>query len=175
MSFDNTIRVQRGFFGKPSKGLLHFQGKVWPCLLGKNGIATRKLEGDMKTPSGTFPLLFGFFRKDRLARQPGLLVLKATKSDDGWCDAPSHPNYNRPVKLPFSASHEKMMRDDNLYDVVIVMDQNFSRRTRNRGSAVFFHLAGDKDHTAGCIGVTPKVMKFLLARINTKTRIVIKP
>ena len=34
------------------------------------------------------------------------------RADDGWCDEPADRNYNRPVRLPYSASAETMLRND---------------------------------------------------------------
>jgi L,D-peptidoglycan transpeptidase YkuD (ErfK/YbiS/YcfS/YnhG family) len=61
------------------------------------------------------------------------------RADMGWCDAPADANYNRRVRLPFRAKHEKMLRDDRLYDVCIVLDWNIRPRRRNGGSAIYMH------------------------------------
>ncbi len=66
--------------------------------------------------------------------------LALATADLGWCDAPQSACYNRPVRLSFRASHEKMLRSDRLYDICLVLDWNFTRRARNRGSAIFMHL-----------------------------------
>jgi L,D-peptidoglycan transpeptidase YkuD (ErfK/YbiS/YcfS/YnhG family) len=87
-----------------------------------------------------------------------------------WCDQPGDANYNRPVKAPFSKSHEKMKRDDGLYDVCLVMDWNISSRARNRGSAIFFHLIrpGYKP-TEGCIAIHPRDMNRILPYLRKGT------
>ena len=87
-------------------------------------------------------------------------------------DAPASPNYNRPVHLPFAASHERLQRDDGIYDVVIVMDWNMRSRARNRGSAVFFHLARpDFSPTAGCMAIAPEAMRVLLPHLRAGMRL----
>ena len=43
--------------------------------------------------------------------------------------------------MPYAASHERMLRADDLYDACIVLDWNIGPRRRGRGSAIFFHLA----------------------------------
>jgi L,D-peptidoglycan transpeptidase YkuD (ErfK/YbiS/YcfS/YnhG family) len=89
--------------------------------------------------------------------------LRPIETDLGWCDEPDDRNYNRPVALPYAASHERMARDDDLYDFCLVWDWNLGRRARNRGSAVFLHLARpDGRPTAGCIAVQPATMHRLL-------------
>jgi L,D-peptidoglycan transpeptidase YkuD (ErfK/YbiS/YcfS/YnhG family) len=49
---------------------------------------------------------------------------------------------------------DRMWREDHLYDLTFVLDQNFSRRAKGRGSAIFFHLARPGlTPTAGCIAI----------------------
>jgi L,D-peptidoglycan transpeptidase YkuD (ErfK/YbiS/YcfS/YnhG family) len=129
----------------------------------------------MTTPAGKYRLLFGFFRKDRLGLLSGRLPFSATAGNDGWCDAPQNPNYNRKIRLPFSASNETLMRNDALYDIVIVMDHNYTRRVRGRGSAVFFHLTGEKGYTAGCVAVSRKDMLQILPQLSTQTFLEVLP
>lgn len=171
---DGRIVIVRRPGNDPSAGLLRYRNSVYPCLLGRSGITTRKREGDGATPAGRFPLLFGYYRADRLRPPPASLPLYPIAPDDGWCDDPLHPNYNRPVTLPFSTSCETMMRQDALYDICLVMDHNFSQRIRNLGSAVFFHLSAGKPHTQGCIAVAPDDMKRLLASMRPGTLIDIR-
>jgi len=151
------------------------RGKAYPCLLGRNGIGVNKREGDMKTPAGRFHLLYALYRPDRISPRSGLLPIRAIGKKDGWCDAANNPNYNRPVTLPFGASHEVLQREDGLYDILVVMDHNFSRRARGRGSAVFLHLTANKDHTAGCVAVSKKTMLYLLPLLSQETILQILP
>ena len=103
------------------------------------------------------------YRADRIARPVTHLPVCPIRPDDGWCDDPGHTRYNSPVRLPFAASHERLWRDDHLYDLVVILDHNQSPRIRGRGSAVFFHLAGPGyAPTAGCIAVRLSDMRRLL-------------
>lgn len=111
--------------------------------------------------------VLGGFRGGRRIAAPTRLSLRAIRADLGWCDAPADANYNRLVRLPFTASHEKMMRDDRLYDVVIVLDWNIGSRRRNLGSAIFLHVAKpDYAPTEGCVAVSPRDMAWLLAQMG---------
>ncbi|MCB1387521.1 MAG: L,D-transpeptidase family protein [Nitratireductor sp.] len=168
------LRVRRRPGANRSAGLLFAAGKVYPCRLGRSGIAAVKREGDGTTPTGSYRLLYGFFRGDRLRKPQTALTLRAIRPEDGWCDEPAHPAYNRQVRLPFAASHERMWRDDALYDICIVLDHNFTRRARNRGSAVFFHLTAEKPYTAGCIAIDRAIMEKLLPLLSERTRMVIE-
>ena len=93
----------------------------------------------------------------------------------GWCEVPADRNYNRPVNMPYAASHETMKRGDGLYDYCLVLDWNISPRRRNRGSAIFFHLARPGfTPTQGCVAVTKKVMARLLPHLSTRTMLVVR-
>ena len=168
---DADLLTVRARPGNPTQGLLNWRGLVFPCALGRGGIALLKREGDGATPLGAMRLLGGYFRKGRLSA-PGRtrLPLAPIGPDDGWCDEPGDRNYNRPVDLPYSASCERMMRDDRLYDCCIVLDYNIAPRKRGRGSAIFFHIARQGYRpTEGCIAVSPRVMARLLPRLSPHT------
>jgi L,D-peptidoglycan transpeptidase YkuD (ErfK/YbiS/YcfS/YnhG family) len=136
------------------------------CALGVRGIVHDKREGDGRTPAGRFRLLGGFFRADRLRRPKSALFFTPLRHEQGWCDDPSTPTYNRPVRLPFPKRHETMWRGDRLYNVVIVLNYNINPRHKNRGSAIFLHIANEYyDGTAGCIAISPKDMQRLLPRL----------
>ncbi len=156
--------------GSRTRGLLKAGGAVFACALGRSGISARKREGDGATPLAAMAVLSGYVRGDREKRKSGGVRLLITRADDGWCDAPNDANYNRPVRLPFSASCEKMRRDDRLYDICLVLDWNVRSRRRNRGSAIFFHLARpDFAPTEGCIAIQPAAMRRLLPLLRPGT------
>jgi L,D-peptidoglycan transpeptidase YkuD (ErfK/YbiS/YcfS/YnhG family) len=148
--------------------------RAFPCLLGKTGMRHAKREGDGASPIGAFPMVRGYWRADRLSRPVTGLVMHPLKPDMGWCDAPGHRLYNCPVRLPFAASHETLTRNDNAYDIMIVLDYNLSPRLQHRGSAIFFHLIREgATGTEGCIALSLKDMRKILPHISTKTRMVI--
>ena len=156
--------------GKASQGILSLQGRTFRCALGKGGIAALKREGDGATPLADLRVLGGYFRADGVVRRRDRLGLTPIGGDLGWCDAPDDRNYNRPVRLPYPASHENMRRKDRLYDVCIVLDWNISPRRRNCGSAIFLHVAGpDFAPTEGCIAIGRHHLERLIARIGQET------
>ncbi|MBS9721598.1 L,D-transpeptidase family protein [Tianweitania sp. BSSL-BM11] len=155
--------------GKPTQGLLVIDGIAFPCALGRGGITANKREGDGGTPLGSMRLLNGYIRERRFAHSSRLPLAPIT-ADLGWCEVPDDRNYNRPVRIPYGASHERMKRDDTLYDACIVMDWNIRPRKRGRGSAIFFHLARPGfPPTEGCVAVTHQVMARLLPRLSRNT------
>lgn len=156
--------------GIASQGLLSWPGGVARCALGKGGVTAAKREGDGATPIGPMRLLHGYYRNRPGRRIRSALPLTRIMPQDGWCDAPGDRNYNRPVRLPYPASAERMMRDDRLYDLVIVLDCNTGPRKRGRGSAIFFHLARPGfAPTEGCVAVAPRVMARLLPFLDRST------
>lgn len=126
------------------------------CVLGKGGVvaASQKREGDGASPAGTWPVRGVYYRPDRLAPPETSLPLIPLKPYDGWCDDPAHPLYNRPVSLPFQASHEKLWRDDHVYDVIVELGYNDDPVAPGRGSAIFMHIArATFEPTEGCIAM----------------------
>lgn len=149
------------------KGILRLGGITVPCALGRSGVLTRKKEGDGGTPAGRFGLLHVYYRPDRQLPPATRLPVEPLMPRSGWCDDPGHGRYNRPVELPFAASHEKMWREDRLYDIVVVLDCNISPAVKGKGSAIFFHIAReDYRPTEGCVAVAPDHMRLILSRIG---------
>lgn len=140
------------------------------CAIGRGGFVSVKREGDGGTPVGRMRLLSAWLRKDRVAVRALHLPTSIITAKDGWCDAVGDRNYNRPVRLPYPKSHEVMMREDRLYDTVIVMDHNITRRMRRGGSAIFFHIAKTNyPPTEGCVAIAPQDMAWLRHQIGPQT------
>jgi L,D-peptidoglycan transpeptidase YkuD (ErfK/YbiS/YcfS/YnhG family) len=144
-----------------------------PCALGRSGIRALKREGDGATPRGRFLLKYIFYRPDR-ARPRTAFDLRRIRRDDGWCDDPANRNYNRRVRLPYPASAERLWRDDELYDFVVVLGQNDVPRVRYRGSAIFMHMARPGfAPTEGCVALRPRDLRRLIAVLPRRSEIVI--
>ncbi|WP_151719833.1 L,D-transpeptidase family protein [Gemmobacter serpentinus] len=149
-----------------------FGDRVWQAGVGRSGIAVKQIEGDGVSPIGCWPIRRVLYRADKLDAAPvSVFPTAEIAADDGWCDAPNHPDYNRPVKLPFAASHEEMWRKDDLYDIVVVLGQNDDPVIPGAGSAVFLHIASaGYGSTAGCATLTrADLLEFLsLAQADTR-------
>lgn len=147
------------------QGTLTYQDIEVRCALGRAGIRNEKTEGDGASPAGSWPLRKVLYRPDRIGDLNSRLPIEAIDPADGWCDEPGSPHYNRPVRLPYAASHECMWRDDSLYDIVVVLGHNDDPVVPGAGSAIFFHLASaDYSPTAGCIAVAREHMLAVLRR-----------
>lgn len=125
----------------------------------------QKQEGDGGTPAGTFPLRRVLYRPDRLASPPlTALPVRALTPADGWCDDPADPAYNRPITLPYPASHEQLWRDDGVYDVIVVLGHNDDPPVPGSGSAIFMHVArSGYVGTEGCIALALPDLLAVLA------------
>lgn len=159
--------AESGFARVLPEGRLVFDGLVLRCALGRGGVrpATEKREGDGATPAAILPLRRVLFRADRGAPPRCTVPVEPIAPEEGWCDDPSHPSYNRRLRLPCDASHERLWRDDHLYDVIGVLGWNDAPVERSRGSAIFLHLAWpDLRPTAGCIAVAERDLRMLLER-----------
>ena len=154
-----------------TRGHLRIGMVTIPCALGKGGVKTTKREGDGATPRGPLRALRLYRRPDRQMVATSIPV-RTTTAKIGWCDDRASPHYNQPVTLPFKASHEKLWREDHLYDLVIDTDYNRRPAIKGRGSAIFIHLARPNfQPTEGCLAFKRRDLQRLLAMINTKTRI----
>ncbi|WP_018700222.1 L,D-transpeptidase family protein [Amorphus coralli] len=152
--------------GHAAQGLVAFDGRVVACALGRTGITALKREGDWATPVGRFSPLAVLFRADRVGPPSGDLPLRAIRADDGWADDAGSAQYNCHVRLPFAPSHESLIRDDHLYDVVVITDHNRAPRIRGFGSAVFLHCAREGlAPTAGCVALPHDVWRRLGHRL----------
>ncbi|MFO1152572.1 MAG: L,D-transpeptidase family protein [Rhodospirillales bacterium] len=151
-------------------GRLSWPGGQRPCRLGRAGIRVDKREGDGATPAGLHPLRRVLWRDDRLSPPATGLPRQPIRPDDGWCDDPADAAYNRPVTLPYPGRHERLWRDDGLYDVIVVIGHNDDPVVAGAGSAVFIHVVAPDGAptagapTAGCIALAlPDLLALLTA------------
>lgn len=143
-------------------------GKDVPCLVGRAGVidASRKMEGDGKTPLGRWRVLYGLYRADRVSKPMGGLVWRPLRQDDGWCDDANDPLYNQPVPTGYGASHEVLWRKDEAYDYILVLDHN-QPAVSGCGSAIFVHLWREgATHTEGCVALKRADMEWLVAQMG---------
>ena len=154
---------------------LKYKNFKFRCSLGKAGIKKKEREGDNITPRGTFKLLNVFYRPDKIKKIKTKLNKIKIKKNFGWCDDPKSKFYNKLVRLPFTGSYEKLYRRDSIYDLLIVLNYNTDPIIKNKGSAIFIHIAKNKfSNTAGCIALKKKDLLILLASIKKKTKIKIQ-
>lgn len=168
------IAVVRSLSLSAQTGHINLGPLIFRCALGRSGRRARKCEGDDATPIGDVIIRRIVYRPDQALRPRSHLPTSPMRRHDGWCDAPGDRNYNRPIKHPYPASAEKLWRHDTLYDIVVVLGYNDQPRHRNRGSAIFMHIAREGlKPTEGCIAMHASDLKRLIAvlRPNSKLRV----
>jgi L,D-peptidoglycan transpeptidase YkuD (ErfK/YbiS/YcfS/YnhG family) len=156
-------------------GRLRWSQGSAPAAAGRAGVKADKREGDGATPAGTFPLVAVLYRRDRIAPPTSHLPVRPLAPSDGWVDEPADAQYNRLVQLPYPASAEQMWRDDELYDVLVIIGYNMDPVVPGAGSAIFLHVATpDFTPTAGCIAVSKDVLVGLIALLGPGSIITIR-
>jgi L,D-peptidoglycan transpeptidase YkuD (ErfK/YbiS/YcfS/YnhG family) len=144
------------------------------CLLGRGGVkpAADKHEGDGATPLGTWLIRRVLYRPDKGPAPQTALPAGPIAPEDGWCDAPGDPAYNRPVPLPYPASAERMWRNDEAYDIVVILGHNDDPVVDGMGSAIFIHLRQpDGRATQGCVALAREDMLAFLRHAKPGDRV----
>ena len=147
----------------------YFDQEHMTCALGRSGLVSQdqKTEGDGATPTGCWPLRRVYWRPDRLEKPETTLPVSAIQTDDGWCDDPTDPAYNRLVRLPYPASCETLTREDELYDIIVVLGHNDNPPVPGKGSAIFLHCAKPGyPPTQGCVALDRADLLRVLARVR---------
>ncbi len=151
--------------GNKRQALIGLGHGVKRAALGRAGPVALKREGDGGTPIGSFRLRQVLYRADRVTRPRTRLPIRAIRADDAWCEDPSDRNYNRLVKARARPGIDRLMRDDHLYDIVVVLSHNDRPRIKGKGSAIFMHLARPGyTPTEGCIALSRHDLLMLLRR-----------
>ena len=155
-----------------NKHTLQIDEFKFKCCIGKKGSTSNKIEGDKKTPKGTFKIENLYFREDRTKKPLTLLKCIKIKKNMGWCDDVSFPEkYNKLIKIEKKMRHEKLKRKDNKYDLLIPIKYNFKKPVTGMGSCIFIHLTKNYKPTAGCIALKKKDFLILLKLINKDSKI----
>ena len=142
------------------------------CAIGKRGIGNKKREGDKITPIGKFKIRTILYRKDRMPHFKCKINKLSIKSEMGWCDDPKSKKYNKLINLPFKYSYEKLFKRENIYDIVLVLNYNMSPIKKNKGSAIFIHVAKKNyKKTQGCVAVEKLALLKILKEITIYTKI----
>jgi L,D-peptidoglycan transpeptidase YkuD (ErfK/YbiS/YcfS/YnhG family) len=153
-------------------GYLKYNNLKFRCALGEAGIKKKKKEGDNVTPIGIFKIIKMYYRSDKIKNITTDIKKIKIKKNMGWCDDPSSDLYNQQIKLPNTYSHEKLYRNDNLYDLILVLNYNINPTKKYKGSAIFIHIANNSyKKTKGCIALKRKHLIELISKIKKNTKI----
>ncbi|MFN3955186.1 MAG: L,D-transpeptidase [Pararhodobacter sp.] len=152
-----------------------FHGRFLPCAIGRGGITRDKREGDGATPAGAHRLTGLYFRPERIAAHHLPRWAQPIGPRDLWSDDPAAPDYNHAVRAPHGFSHERLRRADPLYDLILTTDWNWPDAQPGLGSAIFVHQwRAPRFPTAGCVAFAPADLRWLIARLTPRTRLVVR-
>lgn len=153
-------------------GRLELGGRLFRAALGRAGVRVHKQEGDEATPSGLLQLRRVLYRADRVPAPHATVPREPIAENDGWCDDPWNAVYNTMVRLPHDARHERLWRDDHIYNIVGVLGWNDDPIIPHNGSAIFLHVARrDLAPTEGCVALAPDDLVALLGAGLTALRV----
>ena len=156
------------------KYLIYNNYKV-KCALGKRGIGKKNIEGDFITPKGVYKIKYLLYRKDRVKKIKSKLKKIIIKKDMGWCDDSKSILYNKLIKLPFNYKYEKLYRSNNIYDIILVLNYNMNPVKKNKGSAIFIHVAKKEyKKTDGCIAIKKRDLLQIIDKIKINTKVIIE-
>ena len=157
-------------------GEARFGKDKYRCALGRGGVRADKFEGDGATPAGVWSFRSILYRADRVRLPQTNIRTRAIAKIDAWCDAPTDSNYNRAITLPYPASTESLWREDELYDVVLVVGYNDNPVVPDLGSAIFVHVArANYSPTAGCVALAKQNLLEVVAQITRSSRLIVHP
>lgn len=153
-------------------GYLYYKNFKFRCAIGRSGIKKKKLEGDGITPKGRYKIIKIYYRSDKIKNFKTEIKKIEIKKNMGWCDDPSSNLYNKQIKIPSNQHYENLYRKDNLYDVLAVLNYNLDPIKKNKGSAIFLHVASSSyENTEGCIALKKKDLIMLLSYIKKNEKI----
>ena len=153
-------------------GYLKYKKLKFRCAVGKGGIKNKKTEGDNITPKGIFKIIKIYYRPDKIKNFKTSIKKIKIKKNMGWCDDSNSHFYNKQIKLPTKVSHEKLYRNDNIYDLILVLDYNINPIIKNKGSAIFLHITKKSyQKTKGCIALKKEHLIEIISKIKKNTKI----
>ena len=153
-------------------GYIQYKNLKFRCALGKAGIKKKEKEGDNVTPKGIFKITSMYYRPDRIKNIITAIKKIKIKKNMGWCDDPDSHFYNQQISLPNKFGHEKLYRNDSLYDLILVLNYNVNPIIKNKGSAIFIHVAKKNyKKTKGCVALKKKHLIELISKIKKNTKI----
>ena len=158
-----------------NKNYLSYNKYKVKCAIGKRGIGFKKKEGDLITPLGQYKIKYVLYSKDRIKKFRSKIRKVIIKKNMVWCDDPNSKKYNKLVKLPFNYSYEKLFKKENSYDIILVLNYNMNPIKKNKGSAIFIHVAKKNyKKTDGCVAIKKIYLLKILKKINIYTKVKIE-
>ena len=157
-----------------NKKYLTFNNYRAKCSIGKRGIGIKRKEGDLITPKGKYKIKYILYRKDRVKLQSKIKKIIISRRM-GWCDDPNSKQYNKLIKLPSVYKYETLYRKENIYDIILVLNYNMNPIIKNKGSAIFIHVAKKNyKKTEGCVAIKKKQLMKIAKDLKRSTNVIIE-
>jgi len=145
-----------------------------PGYIGKNGLG-KTVEGDMKTPVGTFMFNLAFGLED----DPGCAIgYHKVTDDDYWSgDIRDGYQYNRMVSIRDIPDLDRNFSEhlaDYVQEYRYCLSISYNAdNTPGKGSAIFLHCFGSNPYTGGCVAVPEDKMINVMRNVRPDCIVVI--
>tara|TARA_X000000950_G_C13375178_1_gene442015 strand:+ start:18 stop:518 length:501 start_codon:yes stop_codon:yes gene_type:complete len=158
-----------------NKKNLTFNNYKAKCTIGKRGIGLKRKEGDLITPKGKHKIKYILYRNDRVKNIQSKIKKVIIRKNMGWCDDPKSKNYNKLIKSPYPYSYEKLYKKENIYDIILVLNYNMNPIIKNKGSAIFIHVAKKNyKKTEGCVALKKSDLLKIIKVLKRNTTVMIE-
>ena len=148
----------------------------WICqhsatgILGKNGVALDKKEGDYCTPKGLFSLGFAFGTENIDTK----IDFRLINDNCYWVDDSKSAYYNQWVEsceIDWDSA-EHLIDYPQSYHYGIVINYNTDPIVQYAGSAIFLHCMSGA-YTAGCVAIPEEDIIYILKWLNNENQPII--
>ena len=118
-----------------------------------------KKEGDLVTQKVNIKSNSSYIEKTGLKNYNKIKTLIIRK-DMGWCNDYRSKQYNF-IYLPSKYRYEKLYRNDNAYDIILVLNYNMNPIKKKKGSAIFLHVAKKNYKKLRCVAIGKRLINIL--------------
>ncbi|MHB8065620.1 MAG: L,D-transpeptidase family protein, partial [Ruminiclostridium sp.] len=164
----NSSNVIINTYEKSKSGWVNIHKNITGCI-GLKGFSNNKIEGDNKTPVGAFRIGTCYGKTSNVVT--GLNFYKYD-SEDVWVVDSNSKYYNthqrEPVNARWKSAENFSKMKNGIYEVFFSIEYN-TERTKNKGSAIFFHIANAKaqlKYTNGCVATDKSNLLAIVKWLN---------
>lgn len=166
--------------GEPMQVVLGYGGLGWgEGLHGGGAPAGRsgpnKREGDGRSPAGVFELgtVYGYGERAREISLPYVAASAALRCVDDPASAQYNQIFAEPAR-PTWKSAERMRRDDDLYELALVVRHNTAPIVPGHGSCIFVHVWQNANTpVTGCTALDKTNLKALLSWLKPNAAVMV--
>jgi L,D-peptidoglycan transpeptidase YkuD (ErfK/YbiS/YcfS/YnhG family) len=167
--------------GAPIDVVLGREGYGWGRGLHGGGAPTgrpgpTKREGDGRSPAGVFEVgtVYGYEAERERIALPYVQATPALRC----VDDPASRHYNRIVSTANTSidwkSAEYMRREDELYEIAIVVEHNTRQTEPGAGSCIFIHVwRGPNSGMTGCTAMPLETLETISAWLRTDAAVLV--